>query len=38
LCAVLANAPEALDQLETTHYNEFARDALAHVRAEIRVH
>ena len=38
VCAVLVAEPEALDQLETTHYNEFARDALTQVRAEMRLH
>ena len=38
LCAVLAAEPAALDQLEATHYNEFARDALTQVRAEMRLH
>ena len=38
LCLVLAAEPAALDHLEATHYNEFARDALTQARAEMRLH
>lgn len=38
LCAVLADEPDSLDEVERTHYNEFARDALAQARAEMRLH
>ncbi len=38
LCVVLAEEPETLDHLETTHHNEYARDALTHARSEMRPH
>lgn len=37
LVAILAAEPAALDQLEATHYNEFARHALSQARAEMRL-
>ena len=37
LVAILAAQPTVLDQIEATHYNEFARHALTQARAEMRL-
>ncbi len=37
LCRVLADQPHVLDQVQESHYNPFARDALTQARAERRL-